>query len=170
MFLVSYDHYLCHCLIKLITHAERSAIINAPSSKIVTSGNSAAFQCDARGSNVSVRWIFNGLTCDSNNCEHDGLSMSSSQSTISEEYFLIHSTLVVMTDRLFLDILMSTTYTVQCTCVVEQNLHLSSLIGDNNIVVGFNLTVIFLESNVTLGKYLILSTDYVVTVILGIVT
>ena len=105
------------------------------------------FQCNAKGTNVSVTWIFNESTCNPDNCELNATTAYQNASDIQ-----INGTLKIKTD-----LLPVTVYTLQC--IVEQNLEYSQVINNMSLVTTFNLTVTKLdellnEFSVTeLGKY-----------------
>ena len=107
-------------------HLERSEITLAPSSQIVTHGESATFKCNADGSYISIRWIFNGSTCDDNGCEHNGVVVNMTRS-LDANNSKINSTLEIRTGKLHSVIMEKKNYT--CQCNVEQNLNSSSLKG-----------------------------------------
>ena len=87
---------------------------------MVTIGDTAIFQCNAKGSNISVRWMINGSPCGPDSCEQNGTFISTKTDNNS---FMINTTLEIRTSELNIE-----QYTIQC--IVEQNL-VSSLRGDN---------------------------------------
>ena len=95
---------------------------------MVTIGDTAIFHCNAKGSNISVRWIINGLSCNPSNCEQNGTYISTRTDNNS---LMINTTLEIRTGEFHLVIMMK--YTIQC--IVEQHLDSSSLRGNNNITV-----------------------------------
>ena len=113
---------------------ERSEIIASPSSQTVANGDTAIFHCNARGSNISVRWIFNGSPCGPDSCEQNWTSINRTE-RVNNNSFMINSTLKISTGELIME-----NYTIQC--IVEQNLTSSSLRSDN-----INITI-------TLSAYL----------------
>ena len=118
--------------------SEGSAITFSPSSQEVRNGDTAMFQCNAKGTNVSVTWRIDGSTCSPDNCEQNGFTAYQNANS-----FQVNATLEfdLFTTKAL--------HTLQC--IVEQNLT-SSLLMRNNQVVTFNLTVIH-ENNLELGKY-----------------
>ena len=98
----------------------------SPSSQTVANGDTAIFHCNARGSNISVRWIFNGSPCGPDICEQNGISINRTE-RINNNSFMINSTLEISTGEL--NIIIMENYIIQC--IVEQNLTSSSLRGDN---------------------------------------
>ena len=127
--------------------SERSAIVLPPSSQEVRNGtgDTAMFQCNAKGTNVSVTWRIDGSTCGTENCDLNGTTTYE----VIEDDVQINATLVIRTDVLFL-MRFQTVYNLQC--VVEQNLESSSLIG-SNLVFNVNLTVFHQKEVTTLGMY-----------------
>ena len=95
----------------------------SPSSQTVANGDTAIFHSNARGSNISVRWIFNGSPCGPDSCEQNGISINRTE-RVNNNSFMINSTLEISTGELIME-----NYTIQC--IVEQNLTSSSLRGDN---------------------------------------
>ena len=93
---------------------------------MVTHGESATFECNADGSYISMRWIFNGSTCDDNGCEHNGVIVNITRS-LDANNSKINSTLEIRTGKLHSVIMEKKNYT--CQCIVEQNLNSSSLRG-----------------------------------------
>ena len=93
---------------------------------MVTHGESATFKCNAEGSYISMRWIFNGSTCDDNGCEHNGVIVNMTRS-LDVNNSKINSTLEIRTGKLHSVIMEKKNYT--CQCIVEQNLNSSSLKG-----------------------------------------
>ena len=112
------------------------------SSQTVANGDTAIFHCNARGSNISVRWIFNGSPCGPDSCEQNGISINRTE-RVNNNTFMINSTLEISTGELIMK-----TYTIQC--IVEQNLVSSSLRSDN-INITFTLSAYLQELN--LGKW-----------------
>ena len=106
---------------------ERSEITAFPSSQTVINGDIAIFQCNAKGSNISVRWNFNGSFCGLDSCEHYGIYIDRTQDTD----LMINSTLEIRTGELHSFIIEKIKYTIQC--IVEQNLDSSS--PRNNITI-----------------------------------
>ena len=106
----------------------------SPSSQTVANGDTAIFYCNARGSNISVRWIFNGSPCGPDSCEQNGISINRTE-RVNNNSFMINFTLEISTGELIME-----NYTIQC--IVEQNLASSSLRSDN-----INITI-------TLSAYL----------------
>ena len=106
----------------------------SPSSQTVLNGDTAIFHCNARGNNISVRWIFNGSPCGLESCEQNGISINRTE-RVNNNSFMINSTLEISTGELIMG-----NYTIQC--IVEQNLTSSSLRSDN-----INITI-------TLSAYL----------------
>ena len=102
---------------------ERSEIIVSPSSQTVANGDTAIFHCNARGSNISVRWIFNGSPCGPDSCEQNGTFIDRTE-RVNNNSFMINSTLEISTGELIME-----NYTIQC--IVEQDLTSSSLRRDN---------------------------------------
>ena len=97
----------------------------SPSFQTVANGDTAIFHCNARGSNISVRWIFHGSPCGPDSCEQNGISINRTKRIkFNNNSFMINSTLEISTGELNLE-----NYTIQCT--VEQNLVSSSLRRDN---------------------------------------
>ena len=93
----------------------------SPSSQTVVCGDTAIFHCNARGSNISVRWIFNGSPCDPDSCEQNGISINRTERE-NNNSFMINSTLEISTGELIIE-----NYTI-----VEQNLVTSSIRGNSN--------------------------------------
>ena len=110
----------------------------SPSSQTVANGDTAIFHCNARGSNISVRWIFNGSPCSPDSCEQNGISINRTE-RVNNNSFMINSTLEISTGELIMK-----NYTIQC--IVEQNLVSSSLRSDN-INITFTLSAYFQELN-----------------------
>ena len=98
----------------------------SPSSQTVANGDTAIFHCNARGSNISVRWVFNGSPCGRDSCEQNGISINRTE-RVNNNSFMINSTLEISTGEL--NIIIMENYTIQC--IVEQNLTSSSLRRDN---------------------------------------
>ena len=98
----------------------------SPSSQTVANGDTAIFHCNARGSNISVRWVFNGSPCSRDSCEQNGISINRTE-RVNNNSFMINSTLEISTGEL--NIIIMENYTIQC--IVEQNLTSSSLRRDN---------------------------------------
>ena len=120
---------------------EKGAITVSPSSQEVRNGDTAVFQCSAKGTNVSVTWIFNGSTCNPDNCE---LNATTAYQNAND--FQINATLEIETE-LLPELLPVTAYALQC--IAEQNL--DSLLMSNTILVAtFNLIIIFVSE---LGKH-----------------
>ena len=94
----------------------------SPSSQTVANGDTAIFHCNARGSNISVRWIFNESPCGLESCEQNGISIIRTEK-MNNNSFMINSTLEISTGELITE-----NYTIQC--IVEQNLVSSSLRSD----------------------------------------
>ena len=94
----------------------------SPSSQTVANGDTAIFHCNARGSNICVRWIFNGSPCGHDSCEQNGISINRTE-RVNNNTFMINSTLEISTGELITE-----NYTIQC--IVEQNLVSSSLRSD----------------------------------------
>ena len=94
----------------------------SPSSQTVANGDTAIFHCNARGSNISVRWIFNGSPCGPDSCEQNGISINRTE-RVNNNTFMINSTLEISTGELITE-----NYAIQC--IVEQNLVSSSLRSD----------------------------------------
>ena len=92
-----------------------------PSTQNITNGDITIFQCNAKGSNVSLRWTFNGSPCGPDSCEQNGTSIhvNKTQSTDSNS-FVINTTLEIRTGELHSVITEKKTYALQC--IVEQNL------------------------------------------------
>ena len=115
----------------MLTHknliSERSRITAFPSSQTVTNGDIAIFQCNAKGSNISVRWNFNGSFCGLESCEQNGIYIDRTQDT----NLMINSTLEIRTGELHSFIIEGKNYSIQC--IVEQNLESSS--PRNNITI-----------------------------------
>ena len=96
----------------------------SPSSQTVANGDTAIFHCNARGSNISVRWIFNESPCGLESCEQNGISIfRTERMNNNNNSFMINSTLEISTGELIME-----NYTIQC--IVEQNLVSSSLRSD----------------------------------------
>ena len=114
----------------------------SPSSQTVANGDTAIFHCNARGSNISVRWIFNGSPCGPDSCEQNGTSINRIERE-NNNSFMINSTLEISTGELIM-----VNYTIQC--IVEQNLISSSLRGDN-INITFTFSAYLQELN--LGEW-----------------
>ena len=96
----------------------------SPSSQTVANGDTAIFHCNARGSNISVRWIFNESPCGLESCEQNGISIITTEKmNNNNNSFMINSTLEISTGELIME-----NYTIQC--IVEQNLVSSSLRSD----------------------------------------
>ena len=91
----------------------------SPSSQTVANGDTAIFHCNARGSNISVRWIFNESPCGPDSCEQN----INRTERVNNNTFMINSTLEISTGELITE-----NYTIQC--IVEQNLVSSSLRSD----------------------------------------
>ena len=117
---------------------ERSEIIVSPSSQTVANGDTAILHCNARGSNISVRWIFNGSPCGPDSCEQNGISINRTE-RVNNNSFMINSTLEISTGELITE-----NHTIHC--IVEQNLTSSSLRGDN-INIAFTLSTYLQELN-----------------------
>ena len=94
----------------------------SPSSQTVVSSDTAIFHCNARGSNISMRWIFNGSPCGPDSCEQNRISIYRTE-RVNNNSFMINSTLEISTGELIME-----NYTIQC--IVEQNLVSSSLRSD----------------------------------------
>ena len=84
-----------------------------PSTQNITNGDTAIFQCYAKGSNISVRWMFNGSSCVFDSCEQNGIYIKYTQSTDSNS-FVINTTLEIWTGELHSVIMEKKTYTIQC--------------------------------------------------------
>ena len=125
---------------------ERSEIIVSPSSQTVANGETAIFHCNARGSNISVRWIFNGSPCGSDSCEWNGISINRTE-RVNNNNFMINSTLEISTGELNFVVMES--YTIKC--IVEQNLVSSSLRGDN---ITITITLSAYPQELNLGELL----------------
>ena len=110
----------------MLIYSERSAITVPPSSQAITNGDTAIFHCNAKGSNISVRWIFNGLSCGPDSCGRDGIFISRTQSGRNSNLFMIITTLEIRTGE-FRSVTMRNTI----QCIVKQNLDFSSLRGDD---------------------------------------
>ena len=104
---------------------DRSEITVSPSSQTVASGDTAIFQCNAEGSNISVRWSFNGLPCGLHNCEQNGTYINKIQ-----EASTINTTLEIRTSELHSVVMEKKNYTIQC--IVEQTLKSSSFMNSSN--------------------------------------
>ena len=94
----------------------------SPSSQTVVNGDTAIFHCNARGTNISVKWIFNGSHCGLDSCEQNGTSINRTE-RVNNNSFMINSTLEISTGELITE-----NYTIQC--IVEQNLVSSSIRSD----------------------------------------
>ena len=115
------------------------------STQNITNGDTTMFQCYAKGSNISVRWMFNGSSCDPDSCEQNGISIKSTDSNS----FVINTTLEIRSSELHLVIMDKKTYTIQC--IVEQNLGPIQMSGTINATV--TLTVLPQQANsVMIGK------------------
>ena len=121
---------------------ERSEIMVSPSSQTVVNGNTAIFHCNARGSNISVRWIFNGSPCDLDSCEQNGTSIDRTE-RVNNSSFMINSTLEISTGELIMK-----NYAIQC--IVEQNLTSSSLRRDN---INITITLSMYLQKLNLGEW-----------------
>ena len=119
-----------------------------PSTQNITNGDTAIFQCYAKGSNISVRWIFNGSSCRFDSCEQNGIYMKYTQSTDSNS-FVINTTLEIRAGELHSVIMEKKTYTIQC--IVQQNLDPIQMSGTINATV--TLTVHLRQAkSTTIGK------------------
>ena len=119
-----------------------------PSTQNITNGDTAIFQCNAMGSNISLRWTFNGSSCDPDSCEQNGISKNETQSMNSNS-FIINTTLEIKTGEVHSIIMEKKTYTIQC--IVEQNLGHIQMSGTINATV--TLTVLpRQEKSTTIGR------------------
>ena len=109
--------------------SERSEITSFPSSQTVINGDIAIFQCNAKGSNISVRWNFNGSFCGLDSCEQNGIYIDRTQDT----HHMINSTLEIRTGELHSIIMEEMNYTIQC--IVEQHLDSLSLMITRTLTV-----------------------------------
>ena len=109
--------------------SERSEITAFSSSQTVTNGDIAIFQCNAKGSNISLRWNFNGSFCGLDSCEQNGIYIDRTQDT----NLMINSTLEIRTGELHSIIMEKINYTIQC--IVEENLDSSSLMITRTLTV-----------------------------------
>ena len=117
-----------------------------PSTQNITNGDTTMFQCYAKGSNISVRWMFNGSSCDPDSCEQNGTSIKNNTDSYS---FVINTTLEIRSGELHSVIMEKKTYTIQC--IVEQNLGPIQMSGTINATV--TLTVLPQQAkNTTIGK------------------
>ena len=126
---------------RLCLVSEKSAIILPPSSQEVRNGDTAMFQCNAKGTNVSVTWRIDGSICSPENCDLNGITAYQN----SNDY-QINATLEIAID-LFPA---KSVYTLQC--IVEQNL-ISSLLVRNNLVITFSLMVTLQQDATGLSKH-----------------
>ena len=94
-----------------------------PSTQNITNGDTAIFQCNAMGSNISLRWTFNGSFCGPERCEQNGISTNKTQSTNSNS-FIINTTLEIKTGEVHYVIMKKKIYTIKC--IVEQNLQMNN--------------------------------------------
>ena len=94
---------------------------------MVTIGDTAIFHCNAKGSNISVRWMINGLSCDPDSCQQNGTFLSRIEARIDNS-IMINTTLEIRTGEFHL-VMMRKNYTIQCN--VEQHLDSSSLRGND---------------------------------------
>ena len=133
---------------------ERSAITVTvpPSLQTIAIGDTAIFQCNARGSNISVEWVLNGSSCQADGCEQNGISINTTQ-RISGNTYMINTTLEIRTGELHFFITQKRNCTIQC--IVEQNLVSSSLKGDS---IDFNITLTLYPQQLTqsddIGEYI----------------
>ena len=104
-----------------------------PSTQNITNGDTTMFQCYVKGSNISVRWMFNGSSCDPDSCEQNGTSIKNTDNCL-----VINTTLEIRTGKLHSVIMEKKTYTIQC--IVEQNLGPIQMSGTINATV--TLTVL----------------------------
>ena len=139
----------CHCYYVDLLFLEKSAITVTvpPSLQTITIGDTAIFQCNARGSNISVEWVLNGSSCQADNCEQNGISINTTQRIIGNT-FMINTTLEIRSGEHFF-ITQKRNYTIQC--IVEQNLVSSSLKGDS---IDFNITLtVYPQQLDDIGEY-----------------
>ena len=96
MYVVCKDNFSGTFCTLIIIILERSEIMVSPSSQTVANGDTAIFHCNARGSNISVRWIFNGSPCGPDSCEQNGISINRTK-RINNNRFMMNSTLEIST-------------------------------------------------------------------------
>ena len=94
-----------------------------PSTHNTTNGDTATFQCNAMGSNIILRWIFNGSSCGPDSCEQNGISINETQSMNSNS-FIINTTLEIKTGEVHSVIMKKKTYAI--SCIAEQNLQMNN--------------------------------------------
>ena len=82
-----------------------------------------------------MRWIFNELTCGTDSCGHNGISIKMPNDNINS---VINTTLEIRTGELHSSIMEKQDYNIQC--IVEQNLQCSTLMT-NDVVIIVELTV-----------------------------
>ena len=114
-----------------------------PSTQNITNGDTTMFQCLSKGSNISVRWMFNGSSCDPDSCEQNGISIENNTDINS---FVINTTLEIRSGELHSVVMEKKTYTIQC--IVEQNLDPIQMSGTINDTV----TLTVLPQQATIGK------------------